>query len=478
MSCQFTILTFLNILLTLLKISCLLSTCFVSIGYVLRVQAGQAPMGVHSDNRDYKRGSKPTIFRLPSAPSGYKISSVDRGQSAREYHTADTKSSQIQSHYPYPVIPETQNSNVPKSQDDQFKSVFNSASLTRGRSTVAYNRSGNKVLASPDGKKIPQTNSESVFSTGAVQVPPRVHHARATSRGGFSPVQVDNAPVGFGPEDRKALIYSHSSTASPNIQAIKYSLKFESAGKVGTQMSYPMWSPKAYSSDVMSEARGYAHVRRLRPGFDKTRPQASSAAGRKFLETGFLSVKQNQGRYSHDSTKLGFGLPASSERQLNLNYNSRGSQPGNWHPPPPNRAQTPVQGKFKPFQRLPTNDDLLAHTHSSDGETAPTQTFAGTTRHPSLNSTGTTSSVVPSVTGELSTKSASPMQTESLDAELVPQASNCEGQSERPTTEVGPSLEQTKPFTLPPPELQPAESEQSPLETDQSGVQIDAPDAA
>lgn len=469
--------------------------CFVSIGYVVRVQAGQAPMGVHND-RDYKRWREPPISRIPAAV--YKTSSVDRGQSgnsysAQEEHTAASKSSQIQSHYSYPVIPGTQNSNVPKSQGNYFKSGFNSALVTGRRSTVMY--SGNKASAFPGGKKIYQANSDSVFSTGPVQVPPRIHRARPKSIGSFSPIQVDKSPAGFGPNNRKAHMYSQSRTASPDIQTIKsgyqspyvfpssfthdrtnvlqkvlksideetvsvvktHSPGGNSAGKVDTQMSYPARSPRVYSSDGMPEARGYAHAHRLKPGFDKTQPQSSSAAGRKFLES-----------FSHDSTKLGFGLgvPASSEGQRNLNYNSRGSQSGSWHPPPLDRAPIHVQGKFKPFQRLPTNDDLPAHTHSSESETAPAQPFAGTTLPPSLN-TVITSSVVPSVTEELSTKSASPMQTEGPDEELVTQMAN---QSES-SAEVGTSLESNKPLIV---YLQPEEKEtkgdQSPPEMGQSGV--------
>ncbi|KAM7405752.1 hypothetical protein PAMP_000179 [Pampus punctatissimus] len=481
-------------------------------GYVLRVQAGQAPMGVHNDNRNQKILSEPSIFRRLTAGS-------DRGQSgyvypAREQHPIDSKSSQIQSHYP--VIPETHGTDI-----NHFASGSNSASSTQRRNTVVYNRSGHKVVAFPDSKKIHQGSSESVFSTSAVKFSPRIYRARTKLTRVFSPVHVDNAAVGFN---------SHTSTVSPDIEAVKSSMKTHkidaaltrhhiqslqpkesllttrpavsgyhsahrfhnsfkpinknidssikehspgstSAGKGDTRMSYPSWSPRVYSSDVMSEARGYAHVRHLRPSSDKTGPHVSSAAGRKFSETGFPTVNQNQGSYGNDLSKLGFGpgVSASSERLLNLNYNSRGSQPSSLHPPPPDRAQIHVQGKFKPFQRLPPTDDRPARTNLSDNEMAPTQEAAETTLPPSMNSTSTT------VTGEMSTNTTSPMQTEAQDAELLPQASTLDGQSGS-KGEVGPSMEQNKPDS--PPKLQLEEDRTNdtvvtnPLETDQSSPNL------
>ncbi|XP_051235452.1 uncharacterized protein LOC127351690 [Dicentrarchus labrax] len=424
-------------------------------GYVRRVEAGPAPMGVQNDNQDYKSSEAPF----------YRISADGR--------------------YPYPVIPEPQNSQaVPKSQFNDFKSGSSSTSVAQGQS--------------------------------AVQVPSHIYRART------QPVQAHRAPVGVGPNNRKALFYPHSSTASPNIQAIKSSLKSQkiyvnpsgpniralhpqespltprsevggyrpayvfpngfnrdrtdllqkvlkpidkkmesivkghspggnSAGKVDTRMSYPIWSPRVYSSDGMSQARGYAHVRHLKPGCDKTRPQASSAASMKFWGTDFTSAKQNQGSSSRHSTgSFGHGVLALNERRLNLNHNSRGREPGSWHSSPSDRAQIPVQGKFKPFQRLPMND-LPAQTNSSDSETAPTQT----TLPPSLNCTGITTSV----NGTFSTKTALPTQTEGQDPELVPQASNPEDQTES-SAEVGTSLKQNN-TTVSPPKLQPAEKETS-----------------
>ncbi|XP_033480720.2 uncharacterized protein LOC117255690 [Epinephelus lanceolatus] len=426
-------------------------------GHVQHVHAGQAPRGVHNDNRDDKRWSEPPIVRIPAA--GYKISSVDRGTQgniypAQEDHSTASRSSQIQSHYP--VMPEIQRSNDPKRQVNHFQPGFSSASVTQRRSNVMHSRSGNKAFAFPDGEKTPPVHD-----------PLHIYHAGAESTGRFSSVEVDKPPVGLRP-NRRVPIFSHSSKASQTIHVnpsrpntnpqeshriprpevgghrsvyvfpksfnhgrtnllrnvfkpidketdsvIKgYSPDSNSAGKVDSQI----WRPRVYSSDVMSEARGYTHVRHLKPAFDKTRPQASSTADRKFLESGHPPVKHNPGIYSHDSTKLGFGpgVPASGERQRN--YNFGGSQPSRWHPPTPDRAQVPIQGKFKPFQRHPTND--AAHNHSPYSETTPTQT----TLTPHLNSTGTTSSIVPSVTGNWSTKSASPLQTTGRDEELKPQA--------------------------------------------------------
>ncbi|XP_071345585.1 uncharacterized protein [Trachinotus anak] len=503
-------------------------------GYVLHAKAGHYPMGVHNDNKGYERWSEPRVFRRPT--TGYKTSSMDSSQSGNIYlaqdHTTDSKSSQIQSHYPYPVLLETQNSNVPKTKANRLNFGFRSGSVTRGQSTVVYNCSGNKAVTFPDGEKIHQANSDSVFSTGSVQFPARIYRARAKTGGGFSPVHADKAPVGFGPNNRKSLSHSHSSIANPN-KAIKSGLRSEShkhhvkssianiqrlhpqksrlktrpevsgyrsafissnsfkydrtnslpevlkpadkktdsimkgrspgrnsAGKANTQMPYLPWRPRVYSSDVLPEPRGYAHVRHLKPAFDKTQPQASSATGRKFLETGFPSVSQKEGSYSHDSTKPGFGLgvPTPSERQLNFNNNVRGSQSSSWHLPPPDRAQVPVQGKFKPFQILPTNNNLSADSLSSDNETAPSQTFAGTTLPPSLNSTGITSTVVPSVSRKQSTKSSSPMLTEGKDAEPLPPASNLQGRSNS-SAEAGLSLDQIKSFQGFFSKLQPAGTE-------------------
>ncbi|XP_076583095.1 uncharacterized protein LOC143318333 [Chaetodon auriga] len=422
--------------------------------YVLRVQAGQVPAGVLSDNRDYKRWSEPPIFRVPAA--GYKTSG--RINPAREDQTTDSKPSHVQSRYP--VSPSTQNKNVPV---NPLKPGF--GSVARRRSSVVYNLSGNKAFPFPEDKKIHQRNSNSAFSTGAVQVPPSFYRTRMTLTGGVSPVQVHKASVGFAPNRKPHVGEYQPAHAFPKsfnpdrANMLQKVLKptdkktdtivrgrspaSSSAGQADTHMSYPLWSPRVYNGDVMSEARGYAHTRRIKPALEKPQHQGGSAAGRKFLESGFPSVIQNQGA---DSTKAGFGL----------HHNSRGSQPGSWHPPSPDRAHVPVQGKFKPFDRLPAHDGLPDHNRS-DHETAPTQTSAGTTPPPSLNSTGITSSAAPSGTGELSTELASPVQTEGRDVELEPQPSDREGQSE--TSAVGPFLEQNKPVTASPPTLEPAEED-------------------
>ncbi|XP_042337721.1 uncharacterized protein LOC121938557 [Plectropomus leopardus] len=304
-------------------------------GYVQHVQVGQAQRGVHNDNRDDTRWREPPIVRIPTA--GYKTSSVDRLQSGsiyptREDHTTASKSSQIIRRYP--VTPEIQN--VPKSQINQLKPGFNSPSVIQRRSDVAYNRPGHKAF--PDGKKIHQANSDSVFSTGAVQVPSQIYNTRMRSTGSFSPVQVDKVPFSLRHNNKGAPFYSHGNKQSLNIQAVKsqkmhvnpieqniypqesrlttrpksfnqgrtnflqtvlkpkdkqtdsvvegQSPDRNSAGKSDTKTSFPAWSPRAYSSDMTSEARGYTHVRRLKPAFDKKTPQASS---RKIWETGFFT---------------------------------------------------------------------------------------------------------------------------------------------------------------------------------------------
>ncbi|KAG8001150.1 hypothetical protein GBF38_006695 [Nibea albiflora] len=83
---------------------------------------------------------------------------------------------------------------------------------------------------------------------------------------------------------------------------------------------------------------------------------------------------------------------------------------------------------------------------------------------------------VPIYRSRISEESASPMQAEGRDAELVLQASNQEGQSER-SAEVGASLEQNKTVTVAPPKRRLAENVgrgdevvTSPLGTDQSEV--------
>lgn len=307
-------------------------------------------------------------------------------------------------------------------------------------------------------------SSDSGFSTGAVKVPPRRHHARNKLTRGYSPVQV-KAAVGFGQNDREAFIYAHSFTGSPHTQGLKSEMHISpsrpkvhpqrlslsarpkaigslpayfipnrfnphgsdhkpsehkmdtlspgsvSAEKVDAHMSGQTWSPRGYSSDVASEARGYAHVRHLKPGFDKTR---------------------------HDSA---LAVPA-------------GKQPGGWHPLQQDRAQTPVQGKFKPFQRV-SDDDLPVHNHS-DNESASTQASTETTVPPGLGSTVNTMSGVPLFNEELSTTSVSTMQTEGHDEELVPQVTNSESRSE---SSAGPSLEEKDPLTVSTSTPQPTEKE-------------------
>ncbi|XP_035508104.1 uncharacterized protein LOC118321035 isoform X2 [Morone saxatilis] len=313
-------------------------------------------------------------------------------------------------------------------------------------------------------------NKNRVYKSSAVQVPSHIYRARTkpvqapkhpqesplTPRsevGGYRPAYV--FPNSFN-RGRTDLLQKVLKPVDKKMDSIEkgHSPGRNSAGKVDTRMSSSIWSHRVYSSDGMSKARVYAHVRHLKPGGDRIRPQSTFAACTKFLGADFTSPKKNQGSYSRDLTvRFGHGVQASNERWLNLDQNSRRREPGSWHRPPPDRAHIPVQGKFKPFQRLPTND-LHAQTNSSDSETAPTQT----TLPPSLTSTGITSSV----NEKFSTETALPTQTEGRDAELVPQASNPEGQSES-SAEVGTSLKQNELFstTVSPPKLQPAEKETS-----------------
>lgn len=430
-------------------------------GYVLRVQSGQAPAGVHIDKKDYKQWRSP-VFK--SSTASFEKSSVDRRQSGPIYPTQDdrtTNSQSSKSHYLYPVLPEMQNSNVPNSQAIAFKSGLN---LDKVRGTVVYTPE-NKADTYPDGKKVHQGSSDAVFPIGPNRFQPRNYHARTLTD--FSPFQEDKA-VGFRPNNRKTS-HAYSGTARPYIQPNRSHFSrsnthplhpkasslpvrrvvsthhsadvipnkllkpfdkttgssmmgSDSARKVDPQISFLAWSPRVYTSNVMPEARGYAHVHHLRPGSNKAQVHGSS---------------------SPDPTKLGF---ASNEKQLNVNYYSKEGEYGSWRPTP-DRAPITVQGKFKPFERLSINDDLHSHAPSSDNETAPNQTFALTTLPPSLNSTGVNSTAGPSVTGELSTESASPMEMEGQDAELLPRAPNPEEQSES-SVQTGLSLDEHQSLPL------------------------------
>lgn len=389
-------------------------------------------MGVH----DAGRSERP-LFRIPSA--GSKMLRVDGGQSDNLNPSQEDHSINSPSQYPKRHI-----------------NYFNLASHTRGRNIVLYH---------PSGDAVRQESSDSVFSTDVVQVPPHRHHARNKLRGGYSPVQV-KAAVGFGQNDRRAITYAHSVTGSPHTQGFKSemhinppgpkvhpqnlglsaSLKLigshpayfipnrfnrdgphwlqkglkpieqmdmvspgsNSAGKGDAHMSVQTWSPRGSSSDVTSGARGYAHVRHLKPGFEKTR---------------------------YDT---GLAVPA-------------GKQPSGWHPPQQDRAQTPVQGKFKPFQRV--SNELLVHNHS-DNESASTSTE--TTVPPGLSSTASTVSGVPLVNEDMSTVSVSTMQTEGHDEELEPQVTIGESRTES-STAAGPSLEEKEPLTVSTSKLQPTE---------------------
>lgn len=322
--------------------------CFVSKkGYVLRVQAVQAPKRVQNYDRDAKERSERPFLRIPAA--GHKTSGENNGQSgnihpAREDHNH-------RSQRPYPFIPEAQN--VPKGK----VSVFKADSLT-GQRALAYNPVG------PDG--IQQARPKYVLSTGVIQVPSHNYHAKSK----FS-------------DNRKALIYTEGNTVkqlqkvSNPINKKTGVISSNSTEKINKRTFFQTWRPRGFSSGLTLEARGYAHVRYLKPGFDKT------------------------------PDKSGLAVPASNERQQNFGYNSRGKPPVIWLPPQPNGVQNHVQGKFKPFQKV-SNDEPPLH-NNPEGESAPTEArIEITISIPDL--------VVPE---ELSTRSVSHMQAEGLDTQLV-----------------------------------------------------------
>ncbi|XP_063737022.1 uncharacterized protein LOC134862851 [Eleginops maclovinus] len=415
------------------------------------VRAGQAPVGVHNDRRASKRWSNPPFIRTFKA--GYNGNIYPA-----EYHTKDSQSPLIRSHPP--IIPEIQKSKVPESQDGFLNPGL--ALVTQGQNTLVFKRFGNKAFTFADGKKVQQVNPESEFSAGVDQRPPHISPTRFKSTVSFPAVQMEKAPVAFGPNDRRVPVYSYSSNARPSIQPFESHLKSETqtihvkssgpnfspkgfnhgrrtffrpidkghfpgsnpAGKVEMRISSQSWSPRVYSSDGMSKTRGYTHVRHIKPSVERTWHQATA------------------GRRTQDS----------------------------WGPPPTERTHIPVYGgKFKPFQTRLTNDEPPASTNSLDITTAPIQTFPETTHPPNLTSTGNASTAVPPVTGEWSTKSASPVQTEGRDAELTTEASNPEGLSES-EAEVGSSLEHNGSVTVSPPKLQP-EDEGTRSPTTVSGLQ-------
>lgn len=164
-----------------------------------------------------------------------------------------------------------------------------------------------------------------------IQVPSQNYRAKNKFGNSVSPFQVGKT-VGFEQNNRKALIYTEGRTAK-RLQKVSKPIKKKtgvisssSAEKINKRTSIQTWRPRGFSSGLTFEARGYAHVRYLKPGFGKT-PDES-----------------------------GLTVPASSERQQNLGYGSRGKPPGIWLPPQPNGAQRHVQGKFKPFQKV-SNDE-------------------------------------------------------------------------------------------------------------------------
>lgn len=218
---------------------------FVAVGYVLQIQAGRAPRGVHKGDKAYS------------------------GWDGNTYPAPDDGTISSQSHFPDTVIPETLNAS--KSQVKHFKSG-------QGHSGAVYNP--------PAG--INQASSDS--SEGGVV-------------GSFSPLQGDKATVRH--KIKKALNYAPSGTASPRVleshkirfnpsrtkvhlirpqkpshktAAVKKGHPFgrRLAGKIHKHRSNPSWGPRAFS-DKMSESRGYAHVYYIKPGFDKKQQKLPSS---------------------------------------------------------------------------------------------------------------------------------------------------------------------------------------------------------
>ncbi|XP_029935745.1 uncharacterized protein LOC115379162 [Myripristis murdjan] len=110
-----------------------------------------------------------------------------------------------------------------------------SAPIIRGRNAVAYNPSES---AFPDSKRIHHASNEAGFSTGAIQSPLSSSHQTKWTEG------LSLAPVDFGSNRVKPLIYSSSSTRAkgPNIQDIIPSLN-----SVSHRANMKIVSPRQHS---------------------------------------------------------------------------------------------------------------------------------------------------------------------------------------------------------------------------------------
>lgn len=322
----------------------------------------QAPKRVQNYDRDAKERSERPFLRIPAA--GHKTSGENNGQSGNIHPPREDHNHHSQR--PYPFIPEAQN--VPKSK----VRVFKADSLT-GQRALAYNP------VDPDG--IQQARPKYVLSAGVIQVPSNNYRAKNKFSDNVSLFQVGKT-VGFGQNNRKALIYTEGNRAN-ELQKVSNPINktgvisSNSTEKINKHTFFQTWRPRGFSSGFTFEARGYAHVRYLKPGF-KT------------------------------PDKSGLAVPVSNERQQNFGYSSRGKPPVIWlAPPQPNGAQSHLQGKFKPFQKVSNDEPPLYN--NPEGESAPTDAPIETTISiPDL--------VVPE---ELSTRSASYMQAEGLDTQLV-----------------------------------------------------------
>ncbi|XP_024909296.1 uncharacterized protein LOC103398386 isoform X2 [Cynoglossus semilaevis] len=272
------------------------------------------------------------------------------------------------------------------------------------------------VKKDPEGKAIPyfmkkikHNRPNPVLSTGAGKFPKYSHHTRIRSSKGFSPIQVDQ-------QRKRNGLYSHwkihnansrgissphsfrSNRTNPLPKALK-SVKDSTVGgrSSGSRSSGTLvaWSPRFLNTEAMSETKGYAHVRHIKPGSEKLQHQASSHAGIKLM--GHHGSQSVSGNHNHNP-ELGSGAQISSERHTNHNLGKPPS--GSFNGRLPVKSQVPVQGKFKPFQRVDSHFDLSNHT----------QKFEETTALPSLNSTVGSSTTVSPVSQELDTNSTSPTQ--------------------------------------------------------------------
>ncbi|XP_054626881.1 uncharacterized protein LOC129178568 [Dunckerocampus dactyliophorus] len=319
-------------------------------GDMLHFQARQANVGFHSDSADHKRWPR------PSRPTtSYRMPRLGRQPSGNIY-PAQGGSKTLN---PHRDSPGTQSKNVPKGPMKPFQSSFSSSQAGIRQSQPAH-----KQVSFSDGK-FTRAGSDSVMSPGGVPLKGNANSANRLHS------QEQEAPVG---------VYSHSSTSRSNIRPLHARSKVGSIVK-GKSGGNQMSAQRIFISDGMSEGKGYAQVRRLRPGFDRRQPKTGSANG-KFSDTSFPT----QSERLYDSSKP------------NLNDYSIGSQPISWRPQLAVK-QVRVQGKFKPFQRL---SYPLTGIHPSVRAKVTPHDVGWTPWPPHVNTTAYTTAV-PSTTGEMNT---------------------------------------------------------------------------